>query len=78
MKNIIEIKNLSKKFVDGTQALTGVNLDIHDGEIIYEVNKIRCLALLWCEDEPREKVSEFWCILQDADQASIAAYDKDF
>ncbi len=34
MKNIIEIKNLSKKFVDGTQALTGVNLDIHDGEII--------------------------------------------
>jgi len=34
MKNIIEIKNLSKKFVDGTQALTGVNLDIQDGEII--------------------------------------------
>ena len=34
MKNIIEIKNLSKKFVDGTQALSGVNLDIHDGEII--------------------------------------------
>ncbi|MEL0232419.1 MAG: ABC transporter ATP-binding protein [Hyphomicrobiales bacterium] len=34
MKNIIEIKNLSKKFADGTQALTGVNLDIHDGEII--------------------------------------------
>jgi ABC-2 type transport system ATP-binding protein len=34
MKNIIEIKNLSKKFVDGTQALTDVNLDIHDGEII--------------------------------------------
>jgi ABC-2 type transport system ATP-binding protein len=34
MKNIIEIKNLSKKFVDGTQALTCVNLDIHDGEII--------------------------------------------
>lgn len=34
MKNIIEIKNLSKKFVDGTQALSDVNLDIHDGEII--------------------------------------------
>ncbi len=34
MKNIIEIKNLSKKFIDGTQALSGVNLDIHDGEII--------------------------------------------
>jgi len=34
MKNIIEIKNLSKKFVDGTEALSSVNLDIHDGEII--------------------------------------------
>ena len=34
MKNIIEIKNLTKKFTDGTQALSSVNLDIKDGEII--------------------------------------------
>jgi ABC-2 type transport system ATP-binding protein len=34
MKNIIEIKNLTKKFTDGTQALSSVNLDIQDGEII--------------------------------------------
>lgn len=36
------------------------------------------MALLWCEDANNEKISEFWCILQDADQPSIAAYDKDF
>lgn len=34
MKNIIEIKNLTKKFTDGTQALSSVNLDIQNGEII--------------------------------------------
>jgi len=34
MKNIIEIRNLTKKFTDGTQALSSVNLDIQDGEII--------------------------------------------
>ncbi len=34
MKNIIEINNLTKKFTDGTQALSSVNLDIQDGEII--------------------------------------------
>jgi len=34
MKNIIEIKNLTKKFTDGTQALSRVNLDIQNGEII--------------------------------------------
>ena len=34
MKNIIEIKNLTKKFTDGTQALSSINLDIQDGEII--------------------------------------------
>ena len=34
MKNIIEINNLTKKFTDGTQALSSVNLDIQNGEII--------------------------------------------
>merc|ERR1712032_322040 len=52
--------------------------DIPTEQTIYDVHKLRCLALLWCEDEHNEKISEFWCILQDADQSSIAAYDKDF
>lgn len=52
--------------------------DIATGETIYDVRNLRCLALLYCEDEPQEKIFEFWCIIQDADQPKIAAYDKDF
>lgn len=44
----------------------------------YSVQKLRCLAILWCEDSPEEKVVEFWNMLQDSYQSKIAALDKDF
>lgn len=39
---------------------------------------LRCIGLLWCEGTKKEKAFEFYDMLQDADQPSIAAADKDF
>lgn len=37
----------------------------------------RCIGLLWCEGSPKEKAFEFYDMLQDNNQATIAASDKD-
>ena len=49
-----------------------------EADFLFNVQKIRCLALLWCDDDAKEKIGEFWNTLQDADQPTIAAGDKDF
>lgn len=57
----------------------GESEDFPDDTVtLYEVRLIACLAIVWCEDEPKEKLVEYWAILQDGDQQTIAAYDKDF
>lgn len=52
--------------------------DLDEGTTVYSVKKIRCLAILYCEDKADEKIPEFWNMMQDSDQPTIAAYDKDF
>ena len=42
------------------------------------INSIRLIGLLWCDGSPKEKAFEFYDMLQDNDQKSIAASDKDF
>ena len=47
-------------------------------EFHLSVFKLRCLGLLWCDGKPEEKAFEFYDMLQDDNQASIACNDKDF
>ena len=42
------------------------------------VFKLRCLGLLYCDGKAPEKAFEFYDMLQDDNQPSIAAGDKDF
>jgi hypothetical protein len=42
------------------------------------VFKLRCLGLLWCDGKAGDKAFEFYDMLQDDNQPSIAAMDKDF
>jgi hypothetical protein len=39
---------------------------------------LRCIALLWCDGSNKEKGFELYDMMQDNDQPSIAASDKDF
>ena len=39
---------------------------------------LRCVALLWCDGSKKEKAFELYDMMQDNDQPSIAASDKDF
>lgn len=52
--------------------------DIAPDATVYSVKKIRCFAILYCTDDADEKISELWNMMQDSDQPTIAAYDKDF
>ena len=42
------------------------------------MHKLKCLGLLWCDGDVKEKVPEFYDILQQEGDASIAHNDKDF
>lgn len=44
----------------------------------YSVRKIKCVGLLWCDGSHKEKVVELYDMIQDNNQHSIAANDKDF
>ena len=39
---------------------------------------MKCLGLLWCDGDIKEKIYEFYDILQDDKQDKIAANDKEF
>lgn len=44
----------------------------------YSIKNLRIFAMIWCDGDVKEKVVEFYDMLQDNDQPSIAASDKDF
>ena len=44
----------------------------------YSVKGIKVFAILWCKGKPEEKAVEFYDMLQDNNQKTIAANDKDF
>lgn len=51
---------------------------LHEGNADqYCIQNLRCIAILWCDGDVKEKVPELYDILQDNDQPSIAANDKD-
>lgn len=52
---------------------------MHDEETdMLSVSKLRAIAILWCDGDPKEKVVEFYENMQDAMQVTIAASDRDF
>ena len=42
-----------------------------------ETRKLKVLGVLWCEGKPSEKAEELYDLLQDNNQETIAASDKD-
>ena len=53
------VRFLNKTCKEYSPAFAGSN------KITYSIKHLRCLALLWCDDDPNEKVIEFWNILLD-------------
>lgn len=51
---------------------------LNSEEYHLSVFKLRCLGLLYCDGKAKEKAFEFYDMLQDDNQPSIAASDKDF
>ena len=49
--------------------------DNHD--FIFDVRKIKCLGVQWCDGSNKERVQEFYDIVQDNQQPCIVANDKD-
>ena len=66
-------KNKLQKFLNTTCLYTEEGLE----KTAYSVKNLRCLAILWCNGDKNEKVIELYDMLQDNDQDSIAANDKD-
>jgi len=44
----------------------------------FEIYKFRCYALLWCQGNDQQKAIEWYDIIQDNNQPSISATDKNF
>lgn len=44
----------------------------------YDIENLRIFGMIWCAGDDKEKVIEFYDMLQDNDQPDIAATDKDF
>lgn len=85
------MQNSSSPFVNFLKDACPCDQDDHEEEqkqeddtllnaeaIHLSVFKLRCLGLLWCEGKSAEKAFEFYDMLQDDNQKSIAANDKDF
>ena len=67
-----EMNTLESKFVRFLKAACS---DESDPET-FRVLKLRCIGILWCEDEPKEKVIEFFDMLQEGKE-KITCNDRE-
>jgi len=79
-----ELKDDQTKLVKLLNATCIYRFDPDNGEIVapeytcYDIRAIRAWAVLFCDGDPKEKVPELYDMLQDNNQPSISATDKDF